>query len=251
MGRKIWVLALVIIAAGADALKEDDEDTKEEMEIYKVAIDFVDECGSKELSLCVKERVLKYIDALPNELDIGGGVKVKPNGRLSRKNELEALPEEPRAREDAVESILWDRVADYLSSHTIEIKVPPDAIQELQHSVDEGRGKGGGGGGKKGGGGGDRVKGLMMLIQLKAAILGALALKFVAIVAFKALIVAKVAFTIASIIALKKLLEQKHHTSTYEVLAHPHHEEYGHFDRSFTQEQLAYKGYEGAARSKN
>lgn len=54
MGRKIWVLALVIIAAGADTLKENDADTKEEMEIYKVAIDFVDECGSKELSLCVK-----------------------------------------------------------------------------------------------------------------------------------------------------------------------------------------------------
>lgn len=90
------------------------------------------------ISNSFQERVLKYIDALPNELDIGGGVKVKPNGRLSRKNELETLPEEPRAREDAVESILWDRVADYLSSHTIEIKVPPGAIQELQQSVDEG-----------------------------------------------------------------------------------------------------------------
>lgn len=91
----------------------------------------------------------------------------------------------------------------------------------------------------------------MMLIQLKAAILGAIALKFIALVAFKALLVAKIALTIASIIALKKLLEHKHHTSTYEVVAPHHHDEYGHFDRSFTQEQLAYKGYEGAARSKN
>lgn len=78
------------------------------------------------------------MDSLPNELDIGGGIKIKPNARYSRKTGVEKLPDEPRAREDAVETILWDKVSDYLGSHTIELKVPPDAIQEMKKSVEEG-----------------------------------------------------------------------------------------------------------------
>lgn len=89
-----------------------------------------------------------------------------------------------------------------------------------------------------------------MLIQFKLAILGALALKFVALVAFKALILAKVALTIATVIAIKKLLEQKHPTSTYEVVAHPHTDDWAHHSRSSKADQLAYRGYEGG-RSKS
>lgn len=83
-----------------------------------------------------------------------------------------------------------------------------------------------------------------MLIQLKAAIIGAIALKLIGIVAFKALLVAKIALTIASVIGLKKLLENKQH-STLEVVAHPHYtEEYIH-DRAFGQ-QKAYKQHHSA-----
>ncbi|KAL1494624.1 hypothetical protein ABEB36_010194 [Hypothenemus hampei] len=250
MGRKILLFALAIFTSGVATFAQQD-DANEETEIFRIAFDFMNECGSKELSLCLKERALRYVNLLPNELDIGRSIKIKPNGQISRNSEMEKLPDEPRAREDAVETILWDRISEYLSSHTIEFKIPSDAIQEMKQSVEEGRGKGGGGGGGKkggGGGGGDRMKGLFMLIQLKAAILGAIALKFIALVAFKALLVAKVALTISSIIALKKLIEHKHHTSTYEVVAHPHHDDWGgHYDRSFTQNQLAYRGYEGAA----
>lgn len=74
---------------------------------------------------------------------------------------------------------------------------------------------------------------------MKAAMLAAIALKVLALLAFKALVIGKIALTISGIIALKKLLEQKHHTSTYEVIAHPHYEE--HHERSFGQE-MAYKG---------
>lgn len=56
MGRKLLVLVLVIFATGTQIIAEDsdDEDAKEEMEIYKIAMEFVDECGSKDFSLCVK-----------------------------------------------------------------------------------------------------------------------------------------------------------------------------------------------------
>lgn len=94
------------------------------------------------------------------------------------------------------------------------------------------------------------MKSLLMLLQIKAAILAAIALKFIGLVAFKALLLAKVALTIASMVALKKLVEQKSHTSTYEVYAHPHYDEHSHFDRSFRQE-LPYRDQIGAARSNN
>lgn len=81
----------------------------------------------------------------------------------------------------------------------------------------------------------------MGLIKLKLMAVGAIVLKLVALVAFKALMVAKIALLLASALAVKKLLESKH-TSTYEVVAHPHYEDYHHHDRSFAQE-LAYRGY--------
>lgn len=52
---------------------------------------------------------------------------------------------------------------------------------------------------------------------------------FLAIIAFaaaKALVLAKIALLVAGIIALKKLLASKHQETSYEVVAHPHHEEH-------------------------
>lgn len=86
-----------------------------------------------------------------------------------------------------------------------------------------------------------------MLFLLKVVTLGALALKFIGLVAFSALVKAKIALVIAGIIALKKLVEHKPHSSTYEVVAHPHVDEHS-FDRSFNQD-LAYKGYSSGLRS--
>lgn len=83
---------------------------------------------------------------------------------------------------------------------------------------------------------------LMMMFYLKSATMGAIALKTIGMIAFKALLIAKVALTIATIVGLKKLSEQKSHNS-YEVITHPHHEDWGHYDRAFAQE-IAYKGHE-------
>ncbi|XP_060529151.1 uncharacterized protein LOC132703729 [Cylas formicarius] len=244
MGKEKFLFVLVIIAHGV-ATYTDDEAYEEEKMIYKSALEFAKECGAKEMSLCLKEKALRYIDSLPSEMEIGG-VKIKSNGAHPRREPLEKLPEEPRARESALESILWERIGEYLSTHSLEIQLPKDSMQGLEKGTEEGRGKGGGGGGKKGGGGGDRMKGMMMMLMMKAAILGAIALKVIGLIAFKALLLAKIAFTISAVITLKKLLEHKHHTSTYEVIAaHPHHD----FDRSFIPDQLAYKGYDGVGRN--
>ena len=42
------------------------------------------------------------------------------------------------AREGQVDSMLADRVARFLGTHTLQFKVPKDSIQEMQRSIEEG-----------------------------------------------------------------------------------------------------------------
>lgn len=75
------------------------------------------------------------------------------------------------------------------------------------------------------------MKPMLLLLQLKAAAIGAILLKLIGLVAFKALMISKIALLISGVIALKKLSESKHHTSSYEVLAHPY-DDHSHYDRA-------------------
>lgn len=70
MGRNTLLLALVIFTGSTSVLGGGDEEAKEEMEIYKIALDFVNECGSKELSLCLKVRnnLLYFLSSYRNFL---------------------------------------------------------------------------------------------------------------------------------------------------------------------------------------
>lgn len=67
---------------------------------------------------------------------------------------------------------------------------------------------------------------LLAIAKLKIMALIPLFLGIIAFAAAKAVLLAKVALLIAGIIALKKLLASKHHETSYEVVAHPHHEEH-------------------------
>lgn len=49
------------------------------------------------------------------------------------------LPAEPEAREIEVDSLLVDRVARFLATHTLQFKVPKDSIEDLQTSLEEGK----------------------------------------------------------------------------------------------------------------
>lgn len=62
--------------------------------------------------------------------------EAQPTGRSM--NEIN-LPAEPEAREAEVDSLLVDRVARFLGSHTIQFKVPKDSIQDMQRSLEEGK----------------------------------------------------------------------------------------------------------------
>lgn len=85
---------------------------------------------------------------------------------------------------------------------------------------------------------------LLLLMKLKAAALLPLAIGVLALISLKALVIGKLALILSGIIGLKKLLEGKH-SSSYEVVAHPHHsysydEHHGSFRRSIEAQKLAY-----------
>lgn len=48
------------------------------------------------------------------------------------------LPENVEARESQVDSMLADRVARFLGTHTLQFKVPKDSIEDMQRSLEEG-----------------------------------------------------------------------------------------------------------------
>lgn len=180
--------------------------------------------------------MLKYIDQLPDSFEITGVVKIKRNDQqrnsTMQREQLDELPEEPRARENALDRILMNRVMDFVGTHSVELKVPRDAVGKMKRSMEEEARK------KKGKKGG--MSGLLLMFYLKMATLAAIAMKVLTLIAFKALLLGKIALTISGVLALKKLFEQKH-TSTYEVITHPQYEEYAHHDRTFVAPDMAYR----------
>lgn len=209
---------------------------------YKV----VKGCGDKDLSLCLKMRALTYVDRAlrrSDNIDIVDGVSLVPtdggsremNGRAISEAELdETLPKDAEDKDAQVETMLVDRVARFLESHTLQLKVPESSINEVRKSLDEARGK------KK------KLKMLLpflLLLKLKAAALVPLALGALALLSLKALIVGKLALVLSALIGLQKLLSSKHHTQSYEVVAHPHYsEEHGHYGRSIGSD-AAYRAH--------
>ncbi|XP_017781607.1 PREDICTED: uncharacterized protein LOC108566307 [Nicrophorus vespilloides] len=267
----VWlVLALWTSACGSSDDDEEDDPAGFgfDVDIMERVVDLVRTCRSDTIGVCVKEKALKYVDQLPSDLDLGGGVRVLPTDgvkRSSRYFSKDSLPKDPVAREEVLDAVLSDRILTYLSSHTFQLSIPETAIRDLRRSlgdddvvfVDEGESR-------------IRVKRssddpngrtpvasrkkkkkkkgipLTLLLQLKAAAIGALILKGVGFLALKALILAKIALTIASVMALKKILEDKSHgSSTYEVISPHSYEEHGHYERSIIDDRdsLPYKGH--------
>lgn len=56
-------------------------------------------------------------------------------GRSFTENEL---PVEPEQREAEIDSLIVDRVARFLSSHTLQFRLPKDSIRDMQRSLEEG-----------------------------------------------------------------------------------------------------------------
>lgn len=83
------------------------------------------------------------MDGTSGDLNIGEGItliQTEPVNQGRSLNEI-ILPVESEARENEVDSLLVDRLARFLGSHTLQFKVPKDAIEDMQKSLEEGNSK--------------------------------------------------------------------------------------------------------------
>ncbi|XP_013185010.2 uncharacterized protein LOC106130660 [Amyelois transitella] len=234
-------LSVLFLAALAHAMPTIDKEANDPGLVGSV-ISVVKECVDGDVSLCLKEKALKYVETISSarEMSLADGVTLIGNGSPRSARALEPLSEEPKAREAQVESRLVDSAADLLENHVIQFRLPSSAVEGMKRSLEEARGK------KK------KIKQLIPLLALAKLKITALIPLFLGIIAFaaaKALLLAKISLLVAGIIALKKLLAHKHHETSYEVVAHPHHEEHyassGHgWGRSIDDAQnLAYAAH--------
>ncbi|XP_072935275.1 uncharacterized protein [Epargyreus clarus] len=216
-----------------------------ENDVMKSVFEVVKSCSEKDISLCIKERALRYAEnvAAAREINITDGITLLGTGSSRSSRSLEPLSEEPRARESQVETRLVDAAADILDSHVIQFRVPKSTVEDMKRSLEEGRGK------KK------KLKQLLpifALLQLKIQSLIPLFLGIIAFAAIKGLMLAKAALLASALVLLKKLLSKNDHHESYEVVAHPHHEEHyshggsgghGGWGRSQDAQNLAYSAY--------
>lgn len=232
---KTYVFALLLVASARGMPAQEKENG-----IVGSVLGAVKECVEGDVSLCLKEKALKYVDSITSarEMSLADGVTLMGTGSPRSARALEPLSEEPKAREAQVESRLLDSAADFLENHVLQFRMPKSTVEGMKRSLEEARGK------KK------KLKALLPLLAIAKLKITALIPLFLGIIAFaaaKAVLLAKLALLVAGIIALKKLLAHKHHHESYEVVAHPHHEEHGHehgWGRSVDDSQnLAYSAY--------
>ncbi|XP_059488905.1 uncharacterized protein LOC132204424 [Neocloeon triangulifer] len=203
---------------------------------------FVQACGPQDLSMCLKQRALNFVDDALSKGDIPilSGVTLLQTANPSERTgkEVNDIPRNDENPEAHVESLLIDRVARFFSTHTLQVKVPDDTISDLKRSIEEGRKK------KK-----KFLLPFLLALKLKAVALVPLVLGAIALLALKALVVGKIALALSALIGLQKLLANQHSTKTVEVVAHPSysHEEHhstgghGHYARNIELPYSAHK----------
>ncbi|KAJ8684347.1 hypothetical protein QAD02_020139 [Eretmocerus hayati] len=206
--------------------------------IYQIYKD----CAGAEVSSCLKVRLLTAMDRVSRsaQINVAEGLtlikddqpkddqpKETVDEAIKTPQEIEAsLPRSLEAKEDALNSMIMDKAADFLQSHTLKIKLPN--VEEIQRSLsDEARGK------KR-----KNMGGLIAIPILIGGTLVPLALGALALLAGKALIISKLALVLASIIGLKKLVSSHDHG---------HHEVHAGGGWARSGQELAYSAYKPIA----
>ncbi|CAH1154270.1 unnamed protein product [Phaedon cochleariae] len=215
--------------------------------VYKV----YQECAATDTMSCLKLKLVAAMDRAArsySNVPIFEGVSfvkdpkaVTPEEPIKSEAELEAtLPRSLDEKSTALDSIIAEKVSNFIGTHTLQIKLPSSS--DLKRSFEEeGRKRKGG---KKGG-----SSGLLLLPLILGGTLIPLALGALALLAGKALIVSKLALVLAGIIGIKKLLSgggsSGHDASHVEVYGGGHSG--SGWGRSYEKEEaqkLAYSAYE-------
>ena len=150
--RVALVICLCGVAASAFPASQTDSPGVLE-EGIETAYKFIQGCGEKDMSLCLKMRALTLVDKAlrrPDDLEIADGVSLVRTGseaasrglnaRALSEAELDAsLPKDSDEKDAQVETMLIDRVSRFLQSYTLQFKVPDSSISEVRKSLDEGK----------------------------------------------------------------------------------------------------------------
>ncbi|XP_012287508.1 uncharacterized protein LOC105703591 [Orussus abietinus] len=200
-----FVATLMMVAVKAKSIEEQGPrssssglfgDLRQVYQMYK-------ECSTSDLGFCLKLKLLSTMDRVSRsaQVSVADGVTLINESPVPQVQEAPRSEEEieatlPRAledRENALNSMIFDKIVSFFQSHTLKLKLPN--VEELQRSLtEEGRKK------KK------NMGGLIAIPLLIGGTLVPLALGALALLAGKALIVSKLALVLAAIIGLKKLV---------------------------------------------
>lgn len=82
-------------------------------------------------------------DKTKGDFEVSEGIKLvqtddEPQTEARSFNEVE-LSDNPEQREEEVDSLLVDRFARFLGSHTLQFKVSKESIKDVQRSLEEGK----------------------------------------------------------------------------------------------------------------
>jgi hypothetical protein len=80
------------------------------------------------------------VDKTQGDFEITEGIKLVETEEPSQARSLNdiQLSDDEETREGEVDSLLVDRVARFVGSHTLQFKVPKDSIKDVQRSLEEG-----------------------------------------------------------------------------------------------------------------
>ncbi|CAH0597862.1 unnamed protein product [Chrysodeixis includens] len=163
-----------------------------------------DDCKNKDgLLPCLKKKAILFFDraARMEVIPLVDGVNVVRTTAVDTPamNEVDIDAVLPRNldKNEALTDLLWDRVAAFANSRTIQLSLPKMSGQDLNKGVEEGRGKM------------KKMMGMMMMgAAMKMAAMIPLAIAGLFILAGKALIVSKIALLLSGIMLLKKLMSK-------------------------------------------
>ncbi|CAH0401540.1 unnamed protein product [Chilo suppressalis] len=154
---------------------------------------------------CLKKKAILFFDraARMESIPLIDGIDIvkasEPEVSPISENDIESsLPRNLADKNEALTDMLWDRIASFANSRTVQLSLPRITGQDLNKGVEEGRGKM------------KKMMGMMMMgASMKMAAMIPLAIAGLFLLAGKALIVSKIALLLSGIIALKKLMSQK------------------------------------------
>lgn len=94
--------------------------------------------------LFIQERAIQLFEKTKGDFELSEGIKLvktddEPQPEQGRSLSDVELSDDPDTREQEVDSLLVDRVARFLGSHTLQFKVSKESIKDVQRSLEEGK----------------------------------------------------------------------------------------------------------------